>query len=125
MNAQSVITHALKPGARMQYVGTQSWGPRVVTVVKAWGGASDPGYVVAPDGMGGRTYVAHASDMRPVGEGVSLGKVSDRLSVRGLPVEEPRMRLMPIGVVPGLGRNDLRALRVAFDVMGRGLNPSR
>ena len=65
MGAHTVITHALKPGARMWYTGTQSWGPASVTVVKPWGGHRNPLYVVAVDGERG-TYVVAESDLEPL-----------------------------------------------------------
>jgi hypothetical protein len=76
MGAHTVISHALKEGARMYYTGTQSWGPRAVTVVEPWGGRQDPLYVVAPDGKHASTYVVSESELVPLGQGPSLAKAT-------------------------------------------------
>ena len=151
MNAQSVISYALNPSGPgfLVYVSTgtgalmsmdsreaaefQRQGVEVEPLCVGQGGScmvrdGRPAVVtVAFEGKGYCGYHSPVSAPAPSAPsgGMSLVKGGERLSVRGLPVDEPRMRLMPIGVVPGLERNDLRALRVAFDVMGRGLNPSR
>lgn len=138
MSAHAVITHALTPGTRMHYTGTQSWGPRNVTVIKAWGGRVDPLYVVRPDGMGEHcTYVVSEGELRPV-RPVSLGKASDRYpvgsgvimvpsayaldwrrSLRGADVDWA-MHMGPIGVGSAMDRNDLRALSVVLGLCARG-----
>lgn len=80
--------HALTPGTRARYTGTQSWGPHAgapltddqrtelytVTVVKPWGGLANPLYVVQL--TDGRTYVAGEAELSPVApaRGVSLVK---------------------------------------------------
>lgn len=90
MSAQTVITHALKQGARRRYTGTQAWGHRVVTVVKPWGGRKNPLYVVAPDGVRG-TYVVSESELTSLGDGVTLGKASDTVGTQAI---SPRREAM-------------------------------
>lgn len=130
MGVHTVITHALAQGARMEYVGTQSWGPgvsRTVTVLEPWGGRRDPLYVVRPDGASSVRYVVGERELVSLGGGVVLGKASDGVLApcveAGLSVSSRAVaravEVGPLGVGPGLDRNDLRALALTFDVMAR------